>query len=453
VAQFQEAQMAGPDRQRPRFAVDSRAMSSAFPIDAVRARFPGLQRKVAGRPAIFFDGPAGSQTPRRVAEVVADYLLHRNANQGGPFATSQATDAMLADAHRAVADFVGAGSAEEVSFGANMTTLTFALSRALARTWEPGDEIIVSRLDHDANVSPWSLAARDAGAVVRHIEIRPDDCTLDLDTLRSALGERTRLVAVGAASNLVGTINPVQEIAELVHAAGAQLFVDAVHLAPHRPIDVGLWNCDYLVCSPYKFFGPHMGVLWGRSELMAELPAYKLRAADDVIPDRWMTGTQCHEGIAGTLEAVNYLADLGREVAGEFPDRRGALRAAYGAIQAHENSLCEKLLEGLARLAGVLRAAVDRGARSRAERSLARRAPSLQHRRRSRALSGFAARMHRGHTFRSALIGRRLANPRPFSSRLPVRRARCSRICRAIHEAAVSVDETRWPIGVQLWIV
>ena len=327
-------------------------MSSAFPIDFVRAQFPGLQREVAGRPAIFFDGPAGSQTPRRVAEAVSDYLLQRNANHGGPFATSQESDAMLADAHRAVADFIGAEKSEEVSFGANMTTLTFALGRALARTWKAGDEIVVSRLDHDANVSPWELAARDAGAVVRHIEIRPDDCTLDLDTLRSSLGERTRLVAVGAASNLVGTINPVREIAELAHAAGAQLFVDAVHFAPHRLIDVERWDCDYLVCSPYKFFGPHMGVLWGRSELMAELPAYKVRAADDLIPDRWMTGTQCHEGIAGTLEAVNYLADLGREVAGECPDRRGALRAAFSAIEAYESSLCEKLLEGVARLAG-----------------------------------------------------------------------------------------------------
>jgi cysteine desulfurase family protein (TIGR01976 family) len=327
-------------------------MNSPFPIDSVRAQFPGLQREVAGRPAIFFDGPAGSQTPRRVAEAVSDYLLHRNANDGGPFATSQESGAMLADAHRAVADFVGAERAEEIAFGANMTTLTFAFGRALAKTWKAGDEIVVSNLDHDANVSPWVLAARDAGAVVKHIEVRTDDCTLDLDSLRAALGERTRLVAVGAASNLVGTINPIREIGELAHAAGAQLFVDAVHLAPHRLIDVGLWNCDYLVCSPYKFFGPHMGVLWGRSELMAELPAYKLRAADDVIPDRWMTGTQCHEGIAGTLEAVNYLADLGREIGGATSDRRAALRAAFAAIEAYESSLCGELLEGVARIEG-----------------------------------------------------------------------------------------------------
>jgi cysteine desulfurase family protein (TIGR01976 family) len=327
-------------------------MNSVFPIDFVRAQFPGLQREVAGRPAVFFDGPAGSQTPRRVAEAVSDYLLHRNANHGGPFATSQESDAMLGEAHRAVADFVGSESAEEISFGANMTSLTFALGRALAKTWKAGDEVVVSRLDHDANVSPWELAARDAGAIVRHIEVRPDDCTLDLDTLRSALNERTRLVAVGAASNLVGTINPVGEIAELAHAAGAQLFVDAVHLAPHRLIDGSLWDCDYLVCSPYKFFGPHLGVLWGRSEIMAELPAYKVRAADDAIPDRWMTGTQCHEGIAGTLEAVNYLADLGREISGRSLDRREGLRAAYAAIESHESVLCERLLEGIARIAG-----------------------------------------------------------------------------------------------------
>jgi len=327
-------------------------MQGAFPIDSVRAQFPGLQREVAGRRAIFFDGPAGSQTPRRVAEAVSDYLLQRNANHGGPFATSQESDAMLADAHRAVADFVGADRAEEVSFGANMTTLTFALSRALARSWRAGDEIVVSRLDHDANVAPWQLAARDVGAKVRYIEVRAEDCTLDLDTLRGSLGERTRLVAVGAASNLVGTINPIAEIAQLAHAVGAQLFVDAVHLAPHRSIEVGRWDCDYLVCSPYKFFGPHLGVLWGRSQLMSALPAYKVRAADDVIPDRWMTGTQCHEGIAGTLEAVNYLADLGRAVAGETTDRRAALHAAFGAIQAYESALCGKLLEGIAKIAG-----------------------------------------------------------------------------------------------------
>jgi cysteine desulfurase family protein (TIGR01976 family) len=328
-------------------------MAAAFPIDAVRAQFPGLRREVAGRPAVFFDGPAGSQTPQRVADAVSNYLLQRNANHGGPFATSQESDAMLAEAQRAVADFLGAERPQEVAFGANMTTLTFALSRALARTWKAGDEVVVTRLDHDANVSTWELAARDAGAAIRHVGIRPDDCTLDLDALRSCLGERTRLVAVGAASNLLGTINPIREIAALAHAAGAQLFVDAVHFAPHRLIDVALWGCDYLVCSAYKFFGPHVGVLWGRSELLAELPAYRIRVAPDDLPDRWMTGTPCNEGIAGTLEAVEYLADLGRGIGGRTLERRGALRAAFAAIEAYEGSLCRQLLNGIAALAGV----------------------------------------------------------------------------------------------------
>jgi len=328
-------------------------MATPFPIDAVRAQFPGLRREVAGLPAVFLDGPAGSQTPRRVADAVSGYLLRTNANHGGPFATSRESDAMLALAHHAVADLLGARKPEETAFGANMTTLTFALGRALSRTWKAGDEVVVTRLDHDANVSTWELAARDAGATVRHVEIRPADCTLDLDSLRACLGERTRLVAVGAASNLVGTINPIREIAELVHGVGARLFVDAVHFAPHRLIDVALWDCDYLVCSAYKFFGPHVGILWGRSELLAELPAYRLRVAPDELPQRWMTGTPCNEGIAGTLEAVEYLADLGRTVAGRSLDRRGALRAAFAAIEAYEGSLCRRLLDGIAGLAGM----------------------------------------------------------------------------------------------------
>ena len=328
-------------------------MESAFPIDTVRAQFPGLRREVAGRPAVFFDGPAGSQIPQRVADAVSDYLLHRNANHGGPFATSQESDALLAESHGAIAELLGAERPDEVAFGANMTTLTFALSRALARTWKPGDEVVVSRLDHDANVSPWELAARDAGAIVRHVDVHATDCTLDLDSLRACLNERTRLVAVGAASNLVGTIHPIAEIAALVHEVGAQLFVDAVHFAPHRLIDVGVWECDYLVCSPYKFFGPHLGVLWGRRERMAELPAYRIRVAPDGLPDRWMTGTPCHEGIVGVLEAVNYLADLGRACAAAPLARRDALCAAFAAIETYENSLCRRLIQGISATPGV----------------------------------------------------------------------------------------------------
>jgi cysteine desulfurase family protein (TIGR01976 family) len=230
---------------------------------------------------------------------------------------------------------------------------------------------VVTRLDHDANVSTWELAARDAGARVRHVAIRPADCTLDLDSLRSCLGGRTRLVAVGAASNLVGTIQPIREIAALAHGVGAQLFVDAVHFAPHRLIDVALWDCDYLVCSAYKFFGPHVGILWGRSELLAGLPAYKIRVAPDALPDRWMTGTACHEGIAGTLEAVEYLADLGRGIAGGALDRRAALRAAFEAIEVYEGSLCRQLLEGIAGLPGLRVVGIADAAR------LAERTPTL----------------------------------------------------------------------------
>ncbi len=328
-------------------------MSIDFPIDAVRAQFPGLEREVAGRPAVFFDGPAGSQVPRRVAEAVSNYLLHRNANHGGPFATAQESDAVLAQAHRAVAEFLAAGGPEEIVFGANMTTLTFGLSRALAKTWKPGDEVVVTRLDHDANVSPWELAARDAGAVVRYVGVRAGDCTLNLDELRTHLTERTRLVAVAAASNLVGTINPIREIGTLAHAVGAQLFVDAVHFAPHRLIDVVDWDCDYLACSAYKFFGPHLGVLWGKSALLSELPAYKLRVVPEELPDRWQTGTLCHEAIAGTLEAVDYLADLGRRVSGRSLDRREAIGAAFAAIETYENSLCRQLLQGIETLPGI----------------------------------------------------------------------------------------------------
>ena len=244
--------------------VTSDRRSAPLNVAACRAQFPALLREIAGRPAIYFDGPAGSQVPGRVIDAISSYLKTHNANHGGLFATSRESDAMLANAHEAVADFLGMADPQLTVFGANMTTLTFALSRALAKTWRPADEIVVTRLDHDANVTPWVLAARDAGATIRHLGIRASDCTLDLDLLRSILSPRTRLVAVGCASNAVGTVNPVREIVELAHAAGAHVFLDAVHYAPHRLIDVESWGCDFLACSAYKFFGPHVGILWGR---------------------------------------------------------------------------------------------------------------------------------------------------------------------------------------------
>ena len=323
-------------------------------VAACRSQFPALARTVNDRPAAFFDGPGGTQAPQRVIDAVAHYLAHTNANHGGPFATSIESDAVLTAAQQAFADFLGADDPDCVVFGPNMTSLTFALSRALARTWSPGDEVVVTRLDHDANVSPWTLAARDAGATARFVEIRQDDCTLDLDDLREKLGRRTRLVAVGCASNATGGINPVAEICRMAHEAGALVFLDAVHYAPHALVDVAAWDCDFLACSAYKFFGPHVGVMWGRRYLLEQLEAYKVRPALDALPDKWMTGTQCHEGIAGGVEAVEYLADLGRTCSGR-PDlnRRDALGEAFDAIGEYERRLAAKLLRGLAALSEV----------------------------------------------------------------------------------------------------
>ena len=324
--------------------------SDPFPLDWCRQQFPALTRQIDGKPATFFDGPAGSQVPERVIEAIATYLRTTNANHGGLFATSRESDALLVNAHRALADLFGAADPAGIIFGANMTTLTFSLSRALARTWRAGDEIVVTRLDHDANVTPWILAARDAGATVRHLAIHPQDCTLDLDDLRRKLSPRTRLVAVGAASNAVGTINPVAEICRLAHAVGAEVYVDAVHAVPHLLPDVAAWDCDWLVASAYKFFGPHVGVLWGRTDRLTQLEAYKLRPAADSLPDKWMTGTQNHECIAGALEAVEYVAALGRKTGSPSTGRRQALSAAYAAIGEYERQLAAHLLAGLSNL-------------------------------------------------------------------------------------------------------
>ena len=327
---------------------------SADLVAACRRQFPALARKQAGERVVFLDGPAGTQVPQCVLDAISGYLTHNNANHGGRFATSRESDAMLDEAHRASADLLGVADSETVFFGPNMTTLTFALSRALARTWRPGDEVLVTRLDHDANVTPWVLAARDAGATVRFAEVHCDDCTLDLDQLRGQLNERTRLVAIGCASNAVGSINPVQKISQWAHDVGALVFLDAVHYAPHAKIDVPAWGCDFLACSAYKFFGPHIGLMWGRRELLESLDAYKLRPAPDTLPGKWMTGTQNHECIAGTLAAIDYLASLGRQRDGrtELP-RREALTVAFDAIGKYESGLCRQLLDGLARLESI----------------------------------------------------------------------------------------------------
>ena len=317
-------------------------------IQQCRQQFPALSRMVNDSPAIFLDGPAGTQVPQRVIDAMVRYLSNCNANHGGLFPTSMESDLMLAEAHRALADLLGVEDSAEVAFGANMTSLTFALARSLARGWSPGDEIIVTRLDHDANVSPWVLAAEDAGVTVHFVGLRSDDYTLDLEDLQDKLSEKTRLVAVGCASNASGGINPVQDICRWAHDAGSLVFLDAVHYAPHRLIDVPAWDCDFLACSTYKFFGPHVGVCWGRRALLEELTAYKVRPAENALPDKWMTGTQNHEGIAGALAAVNYLADLGCYLKGEEElARRTALEISFAAIEEYETELARQLLEGL----------------------------------------------------------------------------------------------------------
>jgi len=323
-------------------------------VPSLRQQFPALQRKRESVAPVFLDGPGGTQVPQRVIDAIVRYLTECNANHGGLFATSKESDAVLASAHQAVADLIHAPSANEVVFGPNMTTLTLNLSRAIGRTLRAGDEILVTRLDHDANVTPWVLAARDAGATVRFVDIHPEDCTLDLDNFRALLNERTRLVALGCASNAVGTVNDVGTAARLAHEVGAWVFLDAVHYAPHGPIDVQEWDCDFLACSAYKFFGPHVGILWGRRALLESLPAYKLRPVPETIPDRWMTGTQNHEGLAGVVAAIEYLAELGGKVPSIQTNYRGGndrsckLLAALTAIRTYERELANKLLEALA---------------------------------------------------------------------------------------------------------
>jgi cysteine desulfurase family protein (TIGR01976 family) len=319
--------------------------SARLDLSSIRSQFPSLAQTVNGHPAVFLDGPGGTQVPQRVIDAIGDYLRRSNANTHGAYATSRQTDAMLDEARAAMADFF-ACDADEIVFGANMTSLTFAVSRAIGRELAPGDEIVVTQLDHDANVSPWK-ALEEQGATVRFADIRPDDCTLDMSDLAGKINSRTRLVAAGYASNAVGTINDVRQIVRLAHNVGALAYIDAVHYAPHGPIDVRALDCDFLVCSTYKFFGPHMGVLYGKREHLKRLPAYKLRANTDDIPCRWEWGTLNHECIAGITACVEYLADLGRKADPAAGTRRAALLAAYAAIRRHERDLCERLVRGL----------------------------------------------------------------------------------------------------------
>jgi cysteine desulfurase family protein (TIGR01976 family) len=322
------------------------------PLDLarVRSQFPSLSRHVNGEPAAFLDGPGGTQVPQRVIDAISDYLSTRDANTCGAYATSRETDQVIASARSAMADFLGC-DADEIVFGPNMTTLTFAISRAIGRELEAGDEILLTHLDHDANVSPWR-ALEERGVKIQFADISEHDCTLNIDDLARKITPRTKLVAVGYASNAVGTINDVKTIIRLAHDAGAMAYIDAVHYAPHGPIDVRELDCDFLACSTYKFFGPHMGVLYGKREHLARLQPYKVRANTNAIPQRWEWGTLNHECIAGITACVEYLADLGRSVA-ECSNRRQALAATYSAIQSHERKLIERMLRGLREIPGL----------------------------------------------------------------------------------------------------
>ena len=351
----------------------SSSSSTAFDLAWVRSQFPALAQTVNGHPAVFLDGPGGTQVPQRVIDAIADYLARNNANTGGAYQTSRNTDRMVAEARAAMGDFLNC-DADEIVFGANMTSLTFAMSRAIGRELGPGDEIVLTLLDHDANFSPWK-ALEEKGAVIRTVKFNQADCTLDMLDLAAKIKpeDRTRLVAVGYASNAVGTINDVAEVVRLARQAGALSYIDAVHYAPHGPIDVRALDCDFLVCSTYKFFGPHLGVLYGKREHLKRLHPYKVRPNTNNIPNCWEWGTLNHEGIAGIKPCVGYWEELGRRVeTGLAPSetrqaaslqegranpavttRRAAILAAHEAIHRHERKMMEKTIAGLLEIPGL----------------------------------------------------------------------------------------------------
>lgn len=325
-----------------------------YNIDEIRSHFPALQTD-----AIFFDNPGGTQVSQEVINAVTNYYCTMNANTHGAFATSQKSDALMAQARLAFADFLNARSPNEIVFGPNMTTLTFNISRALGRSTDKGDEIIVTHLDHDADISPW-VALEERGAIVRWVDVHTDDCTLDMADLEKRLSTKTKIVAIGGASNAVGTLNDLKTIIALAHMAGAIVFVDAVHLAPHAPIDVQDLDCDLLACSVYKFYGPHLGVLYGKYDLLNRLAAYKVRPADNLPPYKFETGTQNHEGIAGALAAVDYLASVGEKYGAAFASqfrsfsgRRLHLKTALAAIKEYEKQLFVRLMTGLREIPGI----------------------------------------------------------------------------------------------------
>ena len=331
-------------------AEQTSSSSTALDLTWVRSQFPALAQTVHKHPAVFLDGPGGTQVPRQVIDAMADYLSRNNANTGGAYHTSRNTDRMIAEARSAMGDFLNC-DADEIVFGPNMTTLTFAMSRAIGRELAPGDEIVLTLLDHDANFSPWK-ALEEQGVIIRTVKFDEDDCTLDMHDLAAKIGKRTRLVAVGYASNAVGTINNVAEVVRLARQAGALSYIDAVHYAPHGPIDVRALDCDFLVCSSYKFFGPHMGVLYGKRAHLNRLHPYKVRPNTDNIPNCWEWGTLNHECISGIKACVDYWEELGRLAKPAVTTRRAAILAAHEAIHGHERTMMEKMIAALLAIPG-----------------------------------------------------------------------------------------------------
>jgi cysteine desulfurase family protein (TIGR01976 family) len=333
-------------------------MSQILDLSPYRRYFPSLTSTVNDQPAVYFDNPGGTQVAQQVIDGIVSYLQTANANTHGAFLTSQRTDEIITAARQGMADLLHAASSDEIVFGPNMTTLTFAFSRAIGKTLQPGDEIVVTVLDHDANVAPW-LALQERGIVIRTVDVHPEDVTLNMEDMRAKINERTKLVAVGYASNAVGTINDVATIVRWAHEAGALTWIDAVQFAPHGPIDVQALDTDFLVCSSYKFFGPHLGILYGKQEHLEHFPAYKVRPAPDEAPDRWETGTQNHECLAGLVGVIDYLEMLGREQRDlyskaytAYSGRQRDLKIAMQAMMDYERGLSAQLIAGLREIKG-----------------------------------------------------------------------------------------------------
>lgn len=360
-----------------------------FPIEDVRAQFPALEITDDGRPRAYLDNPAGTQVPQATVDAVTRCLIESNANLGGFFPTTQAAEAVVEEAHAGMADFLNAASSREVIIGSNMTTLTYQMSRSLGHLIGPGDEIIVTRMDHEGNIAPWLQLAEDRGAVVRWLDFDRDTYEFTPEALDPLLTRRTKLLALNHASNLIGTINDVKGLAAKAKAAGALVYVDSVQYAPHGPIDVQDLGCDFLACSAYKFFGPHLGVLWGREELLAELPAYKVRAVGDYLPDKFESGTPNIEGMAGLNGTLAYLDWLAERTTGEahrapYGHMRGrgqAMHAAIDVFAEYERDLTARLIEGLQGIPGLKVHGITN------EADLARRVPTV-----SFTLAGVAPR-------------------------------------------------------------